>query len=74
MVDWDQLSQLVMNRFDKNQYQILLKRFEALRQTGSVEEYQAEFEKLAQGILLYNSNYYDTYFMIRFVAWLREDI
>jgi hypothetical protein len=31
VVDWEQLCELVMNRFDKNQYQILLKRFEALR-------------------------------------------
>ena len=43
-----------MNYFDKDQYQLLLKRFDALKQTGSVEDYQMEFEKLAQGILLYN--------------------
>jgi hypothetical protein len=47
VLDWDQLCEPVMNRFDKNQYQILLKRFQALRQTGSIEDYQAEFEKLA---------------------------
>jgi len=64
----------VINRFDKNQYQLLLKKFDALKQTGSVDDYQAEFEKLAQGILLYNSNYDDTYFVTRFVAGLKEEI
>ena len=58
--DWAQLCDLVMNRFDKNQYQLLLKRFEMLKQSGPVDDYQGEFEKLAQGILLYNSNYDDT--------------
>ncbi|XP_066317156.1 uncharacterized protein [Miscanthus floridulus] len=72
--DWVQLCDLVMNRFDKNQYQLLLKRFEVLKQSGSVDDYQAEFEKLAQGILLYNSNYDDTYFVTRFVAGLKEEI
>ena len=36
-----------MNKFDRNQYQLLLKRFDKLRQKDSVEEYQLEFEKLA---------------------------
>ena len=39
-----------------------------------MDDYQAKFEKLAQGILLYNSNYDDTYFVTRFVAGLKEEI
>lgn len=74
MLDWDQLCELVMNPFDKNQYELLLKKFEVLKQTGSVDEYQTEFEKLAQGILLDNSSYDDTYFVTRFVARLKEEI
>jgi hypothetical protein len=73
-VDWEQLCELVMTRFDKNQYHLLLKKFEALRQMGSVDDYQVEFEKLAHVILLYNSNYDDTYFVTRFVAGLKEEI
>ncbi|XP_066324466.1 uncharacterized protein [Miscanthus floridulus] len=45
VLDWDQLCELVMNRFDKNQYQLLLKKFEVLKQIASVDEYQTEFEK-----------------------------
>ena len=33
-----------------------------------------EFEKLAQGILLYNSGYDDTYFVTQIVAGLKEEI
>ncbi|CAD6205891.1 unnamed protein product [Miscanthus lutarioriparius] len=65
---------MVMQKFDKNQYQILLYRFDALRQKGSVVEYQAAFEKIAQCLLLYNSGYDDTYFVNRFVVGLKEEI
>ncbi|CAD6247885.1 unnamed protein product [Miscanthus lutarioriparius] len=49
ITDWDRLCDMVMNKFDWNQYQLLLKRFEKLKQKDSVEEYQMEFEKLAKG-------------------------
>lgn len=37
-------------------------------------EYQAEFERIAQGIMLYNNGYDDTYFVTRFLAGLKEEI
>lgn len=74
IVDWGQLCALVMTKFDKNQYQLLLKQFEALRQKGSVEDYQEEFDGMAHGLLLYNDGYDDTYFVTRFVAGLKEEI
>lgn len=58
---------------DKDQYQRQLKALETLRQTGSVVDYQAQFEKLAHGILLYNPSY-DVYFITRFLAGLKEEI
>ena len=42
MLDWDRFCELVMNCFDKDQYQLLLKRFDALKQTGSVEDYHTD--------------------------------
>lgn len=75
ITDWSQLCELVMEKFDKNQYQILLKQFDALKQKGSVVEYQSAFQKIAQqGLLLYNSGYDDTYFVNRFVAGLKDAI
>ena len=57
ITDWDKLCDLVTSKFDRNQCQLLLKRFDKLKQKDSVEEYQLEFEKLAQGLLLYNDAY-----------------
>ena len=45
-----------------------------LRQTGSVAEYLERFEQLSHGILLYNSSYDDTYFVVRFLGGLKEEI
>lgn len=51
-----------------------LKQLENLKQTGSVVEYYAQFEKLAHGILLYNPAYDDVYFITRFLASLKDEI
>ena len=74
ITEWSHLCELVMEKFDKNQYQILLKKFESLKQKDSVVEYQTAFEEIAQGLLLYNSGYDDTYFVTRFLAGLKEKI
>lgn len=37
-------------------------------------EYHVEFNRLAHGLLLYNNNYDDTYFVTHFVAGLKEEI
>lgn len=60
ITDWGALCELVMAKFDGDQNPLLLNQFEQLRQTGSVVEY--------------NNNYDDTYFVTRFVAALKEEI
>lgn len=72
--DWEELCGLVIAKFNKDQYHVLLKQFDSIKQKGSVDEYHAEFERLAHRLLLYNSNYDDTYFVTRFVVGLKEDI
>ncbi|WVZ81498.1 hypothetical protein U9M48_028869 [Paspalum notatum var. saurae] len=47
---------------------------DALQQTGTVAEYQEQFEKLAHGILLYNPAFDDVYFVTRFLGGLKESI
>ncbi|CAD6242088.1 unnamed protein product [Miscanthus lutarioriparius] len=54
IAEWERLYELVMAKFDKDQYKVLLRQFNALKQIASVLEYQAAFEKLAHGVLLYN--------------------
>jgi hypothetical protein len=52
-----------MAKYDKDQYQILQRQLDSLKQTSSVLEYQAAFEKLAHGIVLYNPAIDDTFFV-----------
>jgi hypothetical protein len=63
-----------MGRFDKDQYPLILKQFEATCQTASVQEFIAEFEQAAHNLLLYNPNYDETYFVTRFLAGLKEKV
>jgi hypothetical protein len=72
--NWEKLCELVFAKFDKDQYPVLLKQFDALKQVGSVMEYQRRFEELAHGILLYNPAYDDTYLVTRFLRGLKEEI
>jgi len=74
ITNWPKLCELVFDRFDKDQYQNHLRHLEMLKQTGSVAEYHAQFEKLAHGILLYNTAYDDVYFVTRFLPGLKEEI
>ncbi|CAD6218673.1 unnamed protein product [Miscanthus lutarioriparius] len=72
--DWDQLCNLVLAKFDKDQYQILLRQLDSLKQTASVMEYHAEFEKLVHGVLLYTPAIDDTFFVTWFINGLHDDI
>ncbi|CAN6326944.1 unnamed protein product [Urochloa humidicola] len=71
---WEELHTAVCARFDKDQYQLCLKQLDNLKQTSSVADYHSQFEQLAHNILLYNSNYNDTYLVVRFLNGLRDDI
>lgn len=74
VTDWEQLCELVFTKFDKDQYQNQLRQLESLKQTGSVQAYYEQFEKLAHGVLLYNPTYDDVYFVTRFMTGLKEEI
>jgi len=74
ITNWDQLCELVFAKYDKDQYQKHLRKLEQLKQTGTVTEYQAQFEQLAHGVLLYNPSYDHVYFVTRFLAGLKEEI
>lgn len=71
---WEAFHTAVCDRFDRDQYQIHMKQLDNLRQTGSVAEYQTQFESLAHSILLYNPAYDDVYFVTRFLGGLKEEI
>ena len=74
VLDWDSFCSAVLERFDRDQYHIHLRQLDSLRQTGSVTAYLERFEELSHGVLLYNDQYDDTYFVTRFLGGLTEDI
>ena len=51
-----------------------MRQLDSLRQTGSVDEHHAQFEQLTHNILLYNPNYDDTFFVVRFLHGLKDEI
>jgi hypothetical protein len=51
-----------------------MKLFDNLRQTSSVTEYHAQFDQLAHSIMLYNPSYDDTFFVVRFLHGLKDEI
>ena len=61
-------------KYDKDQYSLMLRQLDALKQSGSVIVYQHRFEELAHGIILYNPAFDDTYLVTRFLGGLREEI
>jgi len=73
-LNWDKFCHVVFDHFDRNQYQLQLRQLDDLRQTGSVADYLEKFEQLSRGILLYNASYDDTYFVVRFLGGLKEEI
>jgi hypothetical protein len=74
ILNWEVLCREVFQCFDKDQYSMHLRQLDSLWQRGSVSDYVHTFEQLAHGILLYNSNYDDTYFVTRFLGVLKEEI
>ena len=72
ITDWAKLCELVFAKYDKDQYALMLRHLEALKQTSSVIEYQQHFEELAHGIILYNPAFDDTYLVTRFLGGLKE--
>ena len=51
-----------------------MKQFDALRQTGSIEEYYNRFIELSHHILLYNPAYDHVFFVTRFLHGLKDEI
>ena len=71
---WEALCQAFCDRFNKDQYQTHMRHLDSLRQTDSVAEYYASFEQISHQILLYNPQYDDVFFVIRFMNGLKEEI
>jgi len=71
---WEQFGELVMNRFGKDQHELLIPQLFHIHQTGAVQEYIDKYTSLVDQLLAYGRNTDPIYYAMRFVDGLRADI
>jgi hypothetical protein len=73
-MSWPQFTALVLERFGKDQHELLIRQLFHIRQTGSVQEYADKFTSIVDGLLAYGKNTDPIYYAMRFVDGLRDEI
>ncbi|XP_066332617.1 uncharacterized protein [Miscanthus floridulus] len=71
---WEQFCQLVMNRFGKDQHELLIRHLFHIHQSRSVQEYIDKFIGLVDQLVAYGRNTDPIYYAMRFVDGLRAGI
>jgi hypothetical protein len=72
--DWEQFSQLIMNRFGKDQHGLLVHQLFHIYQSGLVQDYIDKYTGLVDQLLAYGRNTDPIYYIMHFVDGLRADI
>ena len=63
-----------MERFGKDQHELLIRQLFHIRQTGSVQEYADKFTSIVDGLIAYGKNIDPIYYAMKFVDGLRDEI
>jgi hypothetical protein len=71
---WPMLMAAVMEKFGADDYRRYLKQFLALKQRGSVEEYQLQFESLSYQVSIQNPHYDEQFFVAKFITGLKTEL
>ncbi|KAK1603585.1 hypothetical protein QYE76_017483 [Lolium multiflorum] len=71
---WPALMTAVEEKFVADDHRKYMKQFLALKQKGTVEEYQEQFEKLSCQISMQNPHYDEQFFVSQFIKGLKSDI
>ena len=71
---WHAFCALVLERFGKDQHELLIRQLFHIRQTGAVQEYADKFTSIVDGLIAYGKNTDPIYYAMKFVDGLREDI
>jgi hypothetical protein len=72
-ISWGEFGRLVLERFGKDQHQLLLRQLFHVRQTGTVAAY-VEFSQLIDQLNAYQSMSEPLYYTLKFVDGLRDDV
>ena len=63
-----------MERFGKDQHELLIRQLFHIRQTGSMQEYADKFTSIVDGLIAYGKNTDPIYYAMKFVDGLRDEI
>nr|CAD1818033.1 unnamed protein product [Ananas comosus var. bracteatus] len=74
MVHWADFSEEICRRFDTRGSVDVVEEFNKLVQTGTVEEYQEQFEDLKARLLTTDSQFSVDYFLSSFLSGLKDEI
>ncbi|KAL0420985.1 UNVERIFIED_CONTAM: Transposon Ty3-G Gag-Pol polyprotein [Sesamum latifolium] len=74
MPSWSELTIIILRRFENLDYERVVYEFNMLRQETTVHEYLIRFEELESHMLIFNKNLDETFFMMKFISGLKEEI
>jgi len=73
-ISWESFSNLIHERFSRDQHELLLRQLFHIKHTSTVSDYIEKFTDLFEQLKAYNPNPDKLYFTTRFVDGLREDV
>ena len=73
-ISWESFSNLIHERFSRDQHELLLRQLFHIKHTSTVSDYIEKFTDLFEQLKAYNPNPNKLYFTTRFVDGLCEDI
>jgi hypothetical protein len=71
---WHQFSAMVINRFGRNQHELLVRQLFHIKQTSTIEDYIERFAGLVDLLAAYESKPDPLHYTMRFIDGLREDL
>lgn len=71
---WEAFCHLILDRFGRDQHELLIRQLLAIKQSGSVEEYIDQFSALVDQLAAYQPTPDPLYFALRFMDGLKDEI
>lgn len=73
-MNWDELCTALGAKFGREQYQVYLRQFRLLKQTGTVHEYMLQFEEIMHHLIAHNPAFDPVFFTTQFLEGLKQEI
>lgn len=73
-LSWIEFCKLLMDRFRRDQHEVLIRKLFHIKQSGSITEYTDQFAQLVDQLSAYENRADPLYYIVRFVDGLRHDV